>query len=79
MASTAVMVSQARGYGSRDGWKIVTELAHTGKAPLEQIQLSLGHASVVTTEIYLGVKQNLYDAPCDRLGITPASNDADAR
>jgi site-specific recombinase XerD len=55
------------------------KLAHAGKAPLEQIQLSLGHASVVTTEIYLGVKQNLYDAPCDRLGITPASNDADAR
>jgi site-specific recombinase XerD len=45
------------------------KLAHTGGAPLEQIQLSLGHASIVTTEIYLGVKQNLYDAPCDRLGI----------
>jgi site-specific recombinase XerD len=36
---------------------------------LEQIQLSLGHASVVTTEIYLGVKQNLHDAPCDHLGL----------
>ena len=47
------------------------KLAHVGRAPLEQIQLSLGHASVVTTEIYLGVKQNLHDAPCDRLGITP--------
>jgi integrase len=47
-------------------------LAHIGLAPLEQIQLSLGHASVVTTEIYLGVKQNLHDAPCDRLGIIPA-------
>ena len=45
-------------------------LAHIGQAPLEQIQLSLGHASVVTTEIYLGVKQNLHDAPCDHLGIT---------
>jgi site-specific recombinase XerD len=52
--------------------------AHIGLAPLEQIQLSLGHASVVTTEIYLGIKQNLHDAPCDRLGITPTSNDADA-
>jgi integrase len=44
-------------------------LAHAGTAPLEQIQLSLGHASVVTTEVYLGVKQNLHDAPCDHLGI----------
>ena len=54
------------------------KLAHTGQAPLEQIQLSLGHASVVTTEIYLGVKQNLHDAPCDRLGITPTTDGADA-
>lgn len=44
-------------------------LAHRGRAPLEQIQLSLGHASVVTTERYLGVRQDLADAPCDRLGI----------
>ena len=44
-------------------------LAHLGEAPLEQIQLSLGHASVVTTEIYLGVKQRLDDAPCDHLGL----------
>ena len=51
--------------------------AHTGLAPLEQIQLSLGHASVVTTEIYLGVKQNLHDAPCDRLGLLPGTDGAD--
>jgi integrase len=43
------------------------KLAHVGRSPLEQIQLSLGHASVVTTEMYLGVKQDLRDAPCDRL------------
>jgi site-specific recombinase XerD len=50
--------------------------AHIGLAPLEQIQLSLGHASVVTTEIYLGVKQNLHDAPCDHLGLQPKLNGA---
>ena len=45
------------------------KLAHKGDAPLEQIQLSLGHASVQTTERYLGVKQDLTDAPCDVLGL----------
>ncbi len=45
------------------------KLAHTGHAPLEQIQISLGHASIQTTEKYLGVQQDLTDAPCDHLGI----------
>jgi site-specific recombinase XerD len=45
------------------------KLAHKGGAALEQIQLSLGHASVQTTERYQGVQQDLSDAPCDRLGL----------
>ncbi len=45
------------------------KLAHKGGAGLDQIQLSLGHASIKTTERYLGVAQNLHDAPCDRLGL----------
>jgi hypothetical protein len=40
-----------------------------GRAALEQIQLSLGHASILTTERYLGVRQDLQDAPCDHLGL----------
>jgi len=46
------------------------KLAHKGKSGLEQIQLSLGHASITTTERYLGVRQDLVDAPCDHLGLT---------
>ena len=45
------------------------KLAHKGRAPLEQIQMALGHASIQTTERYLGVEQDLTDAPCDHLGI----------
>ena len=46
------------------------KLSHQGRAPLEQIQISLGQASIQTTERYLGLRQNLHDAPCDQLGIS---------
>jgi integrase len=45
------------------------KLAHKGGAALEQIQLTLGHASIQTTERYLGVEQRLDVAPCDLLGL----------
>lgn len=45
------------------------KLAHKGGAPLEQIQIALGHASIQTTERYLGVEQDLTNAACDLLGI----------
>jgi site-specific recombinase XerD len=64
-------------YGRRVGLKIAphdlrrsfAKLAHQGHAPLEQIQISLGHASIQTTERYLGIQQDLSDAPCDHLGL----------
>lgn len=45
------------------------KLAHKGGAGLDQIQLSLGHASIQTTERYLGVAQDLTSAPGDVLGL----------
>lgn len=45
------------------------KLARNGGGRLEQIQLSLGHASIKTTERYLGVQQDLTDAPGDQLGL----------
>ena len=50
-----------------------------GRAPLEQIQISLGHASIQTTERYLGVEQDLTDAPCDHLGIRGLPRPANSR
>lgn len=46
------------------------KLAHKGGAALEQIQITLGHSSIQTTERYLGVEQDLSNAPCDVLGLS---------
>jgi len=52
-----------------DARRTFAKLAHQGGVPLEQIQLSLGHESILTTEKYLGIRQDLIDAPCDHLGL----------
>jgi integrase len=46
-------------------------LAAAGGAELAQIQITLGHSSIATTERYLGLQQRLELAPCDVLGIAP--------
>ena len=57
------------GIAPHDLRRTFAKLAHKGHAPLEQIQISLGHASIQTTERYLGIEQDLTDAPCDHLGL----------
>jgi integrase len=47
-------------------------LCHGSGGELEQIQFLLGHASVQTTQRYIGSKQKLHDAVNDRLGISVA-------
>ncbi len=54
---------------SHDLRRTCAKLCRAGGGELEQIQLLLGHASVQTTERYLGTKQNLTDAPNDHMGL----------
>ncbi|MGC2239195.1 MAG: tyrosine-type recombinase/integrase [Pyrinomonadaceae bacterium] len=58
-----------KGIAPHDLRRTFAKLAHKGGSPIDQIQLSLGHDSIQTTEKYLGVEQDLTDAPCDHLGL----------
>jgi site-specific recombinase XerC len=55
------------------------KLCHSNGCELEQIQFLLGHASVQTTERYLGCKQNLGHPVNDLfdLGVHPRSQESD--
>jgi site-specific recombinase XerD len=60
---------EQKGVAPHDLRRTFAKLAHKGGAGIDQIQLSLGHESIQTTEAYLGVEQDLTDAPCDHLGL----------
>jgi site-specific recombinase XerD len=66
--AAAVGIEHIAPHDLRRTW---AKLCHQGGAAMEQIQISLGHASIVTTQKYLGTKQNLGpgNAPCDFLGL----------
>ena len=65
--NTVKHYAKASGFdvAAHDLRRTFAKLAHKGNAPLDQIQLTLGHASIQTTERYLGVEQDLVQAPCD--------------
>jgi len=60
---------EKQGIAPHDLQRTFAKLAHKGGLPIDQIQLSLGHDLIQTTEKYLGVEQDLSDAPCDHLGL----------
>ena len=48
------------------------KLCRAAGGELEQIQMLLGHASVQTTERYLGIRQDLVHAPNDGIKLRVA-------
>ena len=61
------------GIAPHDLRRTCAKLCRASGGELEQIQLLLGHASVQTTERYLGTKQDLAHAPNDSIKIKLAS------
>jgi len=53
------------GIAPHDLRRTCAKLCRASGGELEQIQLLLGHASVQTTELYLGTNQDLVHAPND--------------
>jgi integrase/recombinase XerD len=59
------------GFAPHDLRRTCAKLCRSSGGDLEQIQLLLGHASVQTTERYLGTRQNLVQAVNDNLPVEP--------
>jgi site-specific recombinase XerD len=60
------------GIAPHDARRTCAKLCRAAGGELEQIQLLLGHASVQTTERYLGTKQDLVHAPNDGIKLRVA-------
>ena len=77
------LIHHSRGYAKRIGVdglaphdlrRTCARLCHGAGGELEQIQFPLGHASVQTTERYIGCRQNFREAVNDRFQISLANN-----
>ena len=53
------------GVAPHDMRRSFAQLARKGGAPLDQIQVTLGHESLRTTELYLGLELDLANPACD--------------
>jgi integrase/recombinase XerD len=62
-----------KNFAPHDARRTCARLCLKSGGDLEQIQMLLGHASIQTTEKYLGMQQNLVEAVNDKLGIVDAN------
>ena len=69
MVKAAAKRAEIENLAPHDFRRSCTRLCHLAGGELEQIQFLLGHASVQTTERYLGCKQKLSQAVNDNLGL----------
>jgi site-specific recombinase XerD len=65
-------VAGVPGIAPHDLRRTCAKLCRAGGGELEQIQMLLGHASVQTTERYLGTRQDLVHAPNDAIKLRVA-------
>ena len=69
MVKTAAKRTGINNFAPHDLRGSCARFCHLSGGELEQIQFLLGHASVQTTERYLGCKQKLRHAVNDNLGL----------
>ena len=69
IVNAAAKRADIKNLAPQDLRRTCARLCHLGGGELEQIQFLLGHASVQTTEHYLGCKQKLRHAVNDNLGL----------
>jgi integrase len=69
VVKAAAKRSDIKNLAPHDLRRTCARLCHLAGGELEQIQFLLGHASIQTTERYLGCKQRLSQAVNDKLGL----------
>ena len=72
VVKAAALLAGIQNLAPHDLRRTCARLCHVAGGELEQIQFLLGHASVQTTERYLGCKQDLRHPVNDKLGLEDA-------